>query len=502
MLLVSARLTVLLLLLFPLFLPATETSPRNPKAGTNTLQPQNPAESDLVELASGEHVEGAILNQDFELKTSYGDIQFKRQDLARIDFSDPDRQLQRVITVNSNILTGFLTNKTIDFQTGDGIRRNFHPQKLLDLRLDGNAGRTPKAAHRIWVWLRNGDRLSGQLLTQSLALITAQGTELFSFREINRVQCGPTDSAVAAVLLMNGQKRQGTLATEDLSLRLELGPTVQVYSGAIELIGIDLGAQPKPPISAASTAPPPATSTTSNELAGFVWIPPGEFLMGSPTEETGRDPDESPQTHVMMRRGYWMGKCEVTQSEYQKVMGNNPSNETGDANRPVERVNWFDALEYCKKLTQACETAGKLPEGYAYRLPTEAEWEYACRAGSMTRFSYGEDKSATQLSEYAWFNRNSDSMTHPIATKQPNRWGLFDMHGNVWEWCIDRWEDSLPGGTITNSVRVATGRLRVARGGSWLYDAKASRSANRDDYSPWDRCSDIGFRVVLAPIQP
>lgn len=491
--LARAFFTLLFLWLYPL---------SDSKAGTTTLQLQDPAESDLAELATGEHIEGATLNESFELRTPSGDIQLKRHAIARIDFSDPDRQLQRVTTANSNLLTGFLTNATIDFQTSDGIRRSFRPQKLLDLRLSGHRDSTPKAAHRTWVWLRNGDRLSGQLLTQSLALITAQGTELFSFHDIDRIQCGPTDSALATVLLMNGQKRQGTLATEDLSLRLELGPTVKLYIGAIELISTDLARRSASPISTPDAAHTAAASVASTNLAGFIWVPPGEFLMGSPTEESGRDPDESPQTQVLISRGFWMGKCEVTQSEYQQVVGNNPSNETGDANRPVERVSWFDAMEYCKKLTQACETQGKLPEGYAYRLPTEAEWEYACRAGSMTRFSYGEDKSATRLSEYAWFSRNSDSMTHPVGTKQPNKWGLFDMHGNVWEWCIDRWEDSLPGGTITNSVRVAAGRLRVARGGSWLYDAKACRSANRDDYSPWDRCSDIGFRVVLAPVPP
>ncbi|HTL56879.1 MAG TPA: formylglycine-generating enzyme family protein [Candidatus Limnocylindrales bacterium] len=487
---------------------AAQPAARDVNRAVSPTQSEKSAQPDLAELTSGERIEGTLLTDHFELRTSYGDIQLKPQDTGRIDFAGPDRQLQRVTTVNSNVLTGFLTNSTIELKTSDGIRRSLRPQKLSYVRLGGYLENTSrellqelppeKTSSLIWVYLKNGDRLSGQLLTRSLALITAQGTELFSFEDIERIQSGPTDSTLATVSLTSGQKREGTLATEDLSFRLELGPTLKLYTGAIQLIGRELAPSP----AGASSSSVAASLPTSTNLTGLVWIPPGEFVMGSPTEETGRDPDESPQTRVVIARGFWMSKCEVTQSEYQRVIGVNPSNETGDANRPVERVSWFDAMEYCKKLTQACETQGKMPEGHVYRLPTEAEWEYVCRAGAITRFGYGEDKGATQLGDYAWFSRNSDSMTHPVGTKRANAWGLFDMHGNVWEWCIDRWEDSLPGGTITNSVRVASSRLRVARGGSWLYDAKACRSANRDDYSPWDRCSDIGFRVVLAPLEP
>jgi formylglycine-generating enzyme required for sulfatase activity len=224
--------------------------------------------------------------------------------------------------------------------------------------------------------------------------------------------------------------------------------------------------------------------------------------MGSPTDEAGRDPDESPQTRVPIGPGFWIAKFEVTQAEYQKVMGSNPSTTLDDPARPVEKVTWHEALEYCRKLTELEEAQARLPKGYAYRLPTEAEWEYACRAGTATRFSYGEDRNETQLGEYGWFIHNSDATTHRVGEKRPNPWGLHDMHGNVWEWCLDRWEGKYPGGTITNALKYGEGNLRVARGGSWLYEAKACRSANRDDYNPGNRCSDLGFRVVLAPVAP
>jgi formylglycine-generating enzyme required for sulfatase activity len=296
-------------------------------------------------------------------------------------------------------------------------------------------------------------------------------------------------------------------------VRLDVGPEIDLYRDAVAGMGdaelfsvwgvwrpaLSLFAEGEHLKEWIPNAEASATSLAPTNIEGLVWLPAGEFVMGSPTEETGREADEGPPTRVTISQGFWIGKCEVTQGEYQRVMGTNPNNTTGDANRPVERVSWFEATEYCKKLTDSVEAAGRLPKGYVYRLPTEAEWEYACRAGTTTRFSYGEDKSGSELGDYAWFTRNSESTTHPVGTRRPNPWGLFDMHGNIWEWCLDRWEDSLPGGSITNSPVAAEGNLRAARGGSWLYDAKACRSANRDDYGPRNRCSDIGFRVVLAP---
>jgi hypothetical protein len=158
----------------------------------------------------------------------------------------------------------------------------------------------------------------------------------------------------------------------------------------------------------------------------FVYLPPGQFVMGSPASEVDRGADEGPQTQVTLTRGFFMGRYEVTQGEYLSVIGSNPSYFTGNANRPVEMVNWYEATNYCGKLTAAERLAGRLPAGWAYRLPTEAEWEYACRAGSTNRFSYGNDPGYTQLANYAWYIANSGSGTHPVGGKLPNRWGLFD----------------------------------------------------------------------------
>jgi formylglycine-generating enzyme required for sulfatase activity len=232
-------------------------------------------------------------------------------------------------------------------------------------------------------------------------------------------------------------------------------------------------------------------------VAGMVWIGPGTFTLGSPDTEQDREADEGPQTQVTISQGFWMAKYEVTQEQYQAVIETNPSYFTGDNNRPVETVSWIDATNYCAALTARERSAGRLPAGYEYRLPTEAEWEYACRAGTATRFSYGDDPDYGQLGDYAWYFVNSGAATHAVGAKQLNAWGLYDMHGNVWEWCLD-WYGPYPGGSVTDPRWPQSGIYRVIRGGSWDLDASACRSAFRHSLYPASRQSYFGFRVVLA----
>ena len=188
--------------------------------------------------------------------------------------------------------------------------------------------------------------------------------------------------------------------------------------------------------------------------ANMVFIPPNTFTMGSPTNELDRNIFEGPQTTVTLTRGFWIGKYEVTQGEYLAVMGTNPSDFPGDLSRPVSSVSWLDATNYCWLLTQRELAAGRIPAGSQYRLPTEAEWECAARAGTTTRFSYGDDPSYASLTNYAWFLDlgHPDLTVHPVGQKLPNPWGLYDMAGNVWEWCQD-WYGDQPGGVQTDPTR-------------------------------------------------
>jgi formylglycine-generating enzyme required for sulfatase activity len=218
----------------------------------------------------------------------------------------------------------------------------------------------------------------------------------------------------------------------------------------------------------------------------MVKIPAGSFLMGSADNDESAYGDEMPQHRVNLQE-FYLGKYPVTQEQYQTIMGNNPSHFKDNPKNPVENVSWNDAQAFCQKLS---EKTGK-----KYRLPSEAEWEYACRAGTQTRYYFGDDE--MKLGEYAWYGKNSGSKTHPVGKKKPNNWELFDMHGNVWEWCEDGWHDnhenSPKNGTAWNDNHSQT-KARVIRGGSWFIDPRNCRSAYRYyfDY----RYDYYGFRVV------
>jgi formylglycine-generating enzyme required for sulfatase activity len=230
-------------------------------------------------------------------------------------------------------------------------------------------------------------------------------------------------------------------------------------------------------------------------------IPAGTFVMGSPNDEEGRDDEEGPQTTVTITKPFWLGKTEVTQSQWKVVMGNNPSISKGD-DLPVEQVSWDDAVSFCKKLNEMKRDT--LPAGYHYTLPTEAQWEYACRAGTTTRFSYGNDTGYSQLGSYAWNKANSSNKTHPVAEKLPNGWGLYDMHGNVYEWCLD-WYDDYIGGSVSDpqgpqSGPTWTNSTRVNRGGGWFDAASYCRSSFRGRNWPGSTYVHLGFRVALSPV--
>lgn len=233
-------------------------------------------------------------------------------------------------------------------------------------------------------------------------------------------------------------------------------------------------------------------------VGNMVHIAAGTFQLGSPSNEVDRFSNEGPQTTVTITKSFSIAPFPVTQQEYQSVMGTNPSLFAGDPSRPVEQVSWFDASNYCRTLTAQDLAARRIPAGWQYRLPTEAEWEYACRAGTSTRFSFGNDPDYVNLGDYAWYIDNSEFWTREVGQKLPNPWGLYDMHGNVWEWCQD-WFGPHTGGASTDPHGPASGSYRVLRGGSWADYDFWCRSACRIGDDPTSRTHNgYGFRVVLA----
>jgi formylglycine-generating enzyme required for sulfatase activity len=220
----------------------------------------------------------------------------------------------------------------------------------------------------------------------------------------------------------------------------------------------------------------------------FVLIPAGTFQMGS--NDSDAFDDEKPVHTVRITQPFYLGKYEVTQGQWQVVMGSNPSKFTSDPNRPVENVSWEDVQEFIRRLNAR-------EGGTTYRLPTEAEWEYAARAGTTTRWSFGDD--ASQLGRYARHDGNAGGPTHPVGQLQPNPWGLYDMHGNVWEWVQD-WYGKYTSGTAVDPTGPSSGSRRVNRGASWCNAARVCRSAVRNGDAPDYRRGNLGFRLLrVAP---
>ena len=272
------------------------------------------------------------------------------------------------------------------------------------------------------------------------------------------------------------------------------GNRARVYSHSLG------GTTPNPSQEGNRATPNRAGQTRSLDLGNgvsltLVYIPAGTFWMGSKPEGimSWITNNERPR-HQVTLSAFWMGETPVTQGQYQAVMGKNPSHFQGDLDRPVENVRWQDADRFCQELSkQLLKTTQE-----TMTLPSESQWEYACRAGTDTRYSFGND--SAQLGNYAWYGDNSGKQTHPVKQKKPNAWGLYDMHGNVWEWCADHWHGNYEGAPTDSSAWLSSDKSqsRLLRGGSWSGFTRRCRSAARLNVNPALRNYAFGFRVVCS----
>jgi formylglycine-generating enzyme required for sulfatase activity len=304
------------------------------------------------------------------------------------------------------------------------------------------------------------------------------------------------------------------LNNESLESRTPRLWTISITVAALVLVGVVAAvslvpravAEEKPAISQSKEAggrtkelPKELTVSPAKELTvdlgkgvklEMILIPAGEFMMGSPDSDKGGFHSEKPQHRVRITKPFYLGTFLVTQEQWETVMGKNPSHFKGPKN-PVEMISWDDCQQFLGKLNAKVGSgAGK------FQLPSEAQWEYACRAGSTTRYCFGDDEE--QLGDYAWYGENSDGKTHPVGEKKPNAWGLYDMYGNVWEWCQDRY-GYYKESPVDDPSGSTGGWGRVGRGGGWNRPAGFCRSAFRSYDEPGFRSDNLGFRVSLVP---
>jgi formylglycine-generating enzyme required for sulfatase activity len=336
----------------------------------------------------------------------------------------------------------------------------------------------PTAGIKLGRWtveLRDKTRLEGMVLNRSLRVKTRYGTMAVPLAQIMKADFS-ADGKPARIRCRGSDRIVGALgAKTTISLKTDKGrvniPAEKISVLAVHgVLNLDLG---------------------KGGAMKLVVIPAGKFLMGSPAAERGRRANEGPQRQVTISKAFYMGATEVTQSQYQAVMGKNPSTFNG-VKGPVEQVTWNDAKAFCKALSKK---TGKLVV-----LPTEAQWEYASRGGTRTRFNFGDDDKG--LGVHGWFKGNSGGRSQPVGLKKPNAFGLYDMHGNVWEWCRDGFDDkSYARAKNVDPENSTTLRYRVQRGGSWSNDAPLCRSAMRGRSDPDDRNPDFGFRVVVVADQ-
>jgi sulfatase modifying factor 1 len=277
-----------------------------------------------------------------------------------------------------------------------------------------------------------------------------------------------------------------------------------VVSGLLLLLGPQISHTQPSMASNASDDKKAGDETTIQEVK-LCWCPPGHFLMGSPRDESERRPDED-QVEVTLTKGFWTAKFEATQGQWKRVMGRLPGPATAElpegSDFPVGNVNFAETEAYCNKLTELSHQSGELPPDWEFRLPTEAEWEYACRAGTTTATAFGNELSSTQANfkgkPYNGANPGpSLGKALKVGSYPPNAWGLHDMHGNIFEWCRDWYHNKLPGG-VNPDLYFSKASARVRRGGCWTDDGWPCRSAFRLRFEPERRYDHIGFRVVAA----
>ena len=478
------------------------TEPVMPAIET-VLDTERPKDVDILLLRNGDKLTGTVVNENFSIRTSYAHIVIESKYIAGINLEGGANNIESIITVNNNRFSGFIDDAFISFKLTNGPQLEIRREKVLKIVFRQRPQETTGMKWRQFMQLKNGDYFHGQILTKDITISTTYAKIPLDFATTESITLIGDANPLTTVKMTNGDTVQGILETEDIEIELDVGSVIEVYQDRIDRIFFKEGYVPD--------GIPSIVTSSATAKGNLLLVEKGSFTMG----DTDGASDEKPTHKVTFTYNFYIGKYEVTFDEYDafcSATGKSKPNDQGwgRGSRPVINVTWWDAIDYCnwlsekEKLPKAYDSNGNLLDKdgrvttditkvLGYRLPTEAEWEFAARGGNKSR-GYQYAGSST-VGDVAWYDSNSGGKTQEVGKKAPNELGIYDMSGNVWEWCSD-WYGNYSSSAQTNPYNSTAGSSRVIRGGSWFNDATDTRVANRYSYSPTNTSSDLGFRIA------
>ncbi len=460
---------------------------------TSVFNKKRSTSEDTIYLKNNDVLIGRVLNKTIQITTPYDHLTVPLRKCAGLSFEGSTGDKETLVTINFNRISGIITDRTIRFTvraSGRNIKIRKEKIRLITLKRSQSesAFNNPKIRNNLFV-MANHDLLTGLPAAPQIRIETDHIKMPVPFADIDRITLKGGHKASVELVLKNNKTMQASLRTEEISLNLDIGVLADaiyqnqfskmfIGDGNQQIAAYYGGKQPREKKPDPARSLPLGGDTIINSIGmKFVRIKPGSFMMGS----VQGDAEEMPAHKVTITKPFYMGVHEVTQKQWQDIMGDNPS-EFKNPDKPVENVSWNDVQIFIKKLSKK--------EKIHYRLPTEAEWEYACRAGTDTDYYWGDDFSG----DHAWDDSNTSGETQATGQKKPNAWGLYDMSGNVWEWCEDFYGQYSPR-PATDPLRLS-GSGRVIRGGGWSHSANSCRSRSRFHFSSGVSFYSLGFRLV------
>ena len=473
------------------------------------LDVERPKDVDILLLRNGDKLIGTVMNEKFSIRTSYAHLDVVTKYIAGINLEGGANNIESLITVNNDRFSGFIDDAIIIFKLTNGQQFEIRHEKILKLVFRQRSQEMAGMKWSQFMWLKKGDYFHGQILTQNILLSTIYAKIPLDLETTEAIILIGDYNPLAIVKMTNGDSVQGILETEDIQIELDLGSVIEVYQDRIDRIFFKDGHVP-------------AWATKDS----FLLVEKGSFIMGNRDGAS----DEKPAHTVTLTYNFYIGKYEVTFNEYDAFCkatdrSNNYAGDSAGGIKPMVLVTWWDSIAYCNWLSEkegipkAYDDDGNLLDKdgmittdpskvVGYRLPTEAEWEYAARGGKKSKgYKYsGSDN----VDDVAWCRRNSGNeyldesdtskfvgnncRDHEVGKKAPNELELYDMSGNVEEWCSDFYT-YYPGSPKTNPYNSTNGSDRVIRGGSYQERASKTTVASRSYCDPTHRGFFVGFRI-------